>query len=483
MINWVQVTNDLGESLEMGIWTPDKSGLLISNIEGLSPSSASINTTSSALMDGSEYNSAKFQERNIVISIIYNPAVFTQDCIENIRHLSYRYFPIKQKIRLTFNTDHRNLWIDGYVEDDNINIFSQMEEGSYSIICPDPYFRDGKEHRVFLSSTISLFEFPFSNESLDKPLLEFSQVNVNNQTRVLYEGDVDTGCVIRIEFRDYVHDLRLYNSAKDQEMRINTAVISDITAPKIVWRLVGIEDDKGEYLIDEYGNIIEGYVADVVIDNDGTLSALDDHDGGIIKDQYGGAIEGFLSAKDESGEKGEIEPLEDDNGLYLTDESGNTIEGYNALYSLIEEKKTIMVPIEDSDEETITGMAYDIERYAEKEILENESGDYILDSEGRLIDAYVVPNGIVVPLVETPLESELTPGIRPGDEIIINTTMGRKSAKLLRNNTEYNILGAISKDSDWIKIIRGYNDLGFWAFYGEDFVDVEFSYENLYAGV
>lgn len=483
MINSVTVINDLGERLEMGIWIPDKSGLLISNIDGLSPATADINTTDTATVDGSVYNSSRFPERNININVIYNPEIFTQDAIEHLRHLAYQFFPIKRSIRLIFNTDERISWIEGRVEANDVNIFSRQEEVSFSIICPDPYFRvDGKK-TFQLSSTIDMFEFPFSNESLDDPLLIMSELNQANTGRFLYEGDVSTGCIIRLEFSGYVHDLRLYNLSSKEEMRINTEMINALTKPKIVGHLTGIEDEKGEYLFDNYGNILEGFLAEGYTDVNGTLSGIEDKWGDFVTDNYGVTIEGLM-ADFLSTETSSLAKLEGSNGLYLTDSANGYIEGFNSSnLSHVNDKLTIMVPIDDSKDAPITGMGYNIGAYGTHEYLSDEATDFIVDSQGNKIDCYVLPEGITAPYEESILEAEVTPGIRPGDEIIINTNKGKKSAKLIRNGKEYNILGAISKNSDWIQVIRGYNEMSFWAFYGEDFVNVEYEYEPLYAGV
>lgn len=518
MINSVKIINDLGESLEMGIWKPDKSGLLISNIEGLSPASATINTTETATTDGSVYNSVKFQERTITIDMYYNPAHFTQESIENLRHLGYQYFPIKKQVRLEFHTDQRDLWIDGRIEANETNIFSEMEEGSISIVCPDPYFRKDGKQRFHLSSSIDMFEFPFSNESLDDPLLVMSELNVTNSGRFFYEGDVDTGCIIRIEFSDYVHDLRLYNFSSNEEMRINTELINSITSPKIKGHLTGIEDDKGEYVFDEYGNILEGYVLDGVETVNGTLLGVEDAWGEFLTDENGITIEGLFADIYTDIVSTELVMIENEAGMYLTDNKGNYIEGYNSLLASTTSpfsKKTIMIPIEDSNDVPIRGLGYDWDKYAKKEKIKSSYGDYVEDSTNTALDGYVmeedasqqefitsssgdfvedssgfpieayISSGSTgkVPLEEVILEAEVTPGIRPGDEIVISTIKGKKSATLLRAGKEYNILGAISKSSKWIQVIRGYNDMGFWAYYGEDFVNIEYIYEPLYAGV
>jgi hypothetical protein len=68
MIKSVTVTNYLGESIKMELGFPEKSGFLIQNIDGLGPGKATINLTQFATSDGSLFNSAKLNERNIVFT-------------------------------------------------------------------------------------------------------------------------------------------------------------------------------------------------------------------------------------------------------------------------------------------------------------------------------------------------------------------------------------------------------------------------------
>ena len=80
MIRSVIVTNYLDDSLEINLARPEETGFLITNISGLGPCKATINMTDVATNDGSIYNSAKLNYRNIVMSI-----TFIGENIEKIR--------------------------------------------------------------------------------------------------------------------------------------------------------------------------------------------------------------------------------------------------------------------------------------------------------------------------------------------------------------------------------------------------------------
>ena len=134
MIKSVTVTNYLGESLKMELTNPYDSGIAITDITGIGPGKADINVTELTSSDGSLYNSARLGTRNIVMTLRF---MIAPD-IETVRQKSYKYFPIKKELILTFETDNRSCYIAGYVESNEPVIFDENEYTQISIICPDP---------------------------------------------------------------------------------------------------------------------------------------------------------------------------------------------------------------------------------------------------------------------------------------------------------------------------------------------------------
>lgn len=233
MIKSVTVTNYIGESIKLDLKDPWKSGFLVKSITGLGAGSATINMTEVATNDGAFFNSARLSSRNIVLSL----AFLWNDTVEDVRHLSYKYFPIKKKVTLLFETDNRLAGIEGYVESNEPTIFS-MEEGSdISIICPNPFFysagEDGTNVTIF-SGVAPMFEFPFSNESFSTNLLEMGSINNRTSQVVLYTGDSDIGVTIVIYALGSAENITIYNTATRQSMLINTDKIEQITGSGIV---------------------------------------------------------------------------------------------------------------------------------------------------------------------------------------------------------------------------------------------------------
>lgn len=233
MIKSITVTNYLGDTLKMELSRPQLSGFIITAITGLGPGKANINTTEISTNDGSLYNSSRVPNRNIVISLRY----LGNDSIEDVRQMSYKYFPIKKKLRLLIETDNRLAEIDGYVESNEPEIFSKEEGADISIICPYPFFYsadgDGMQTTVF-SGVEPLFEFPFSNESLSDPLLEMGEIHNRTDNVVIYNGDVETGIIITIHAMGEASGITIYNTLTREIMEIDTDKIATLTGSGII---------------------------------------------------------------------------------------------------------------------------------------------------------------------------------------------------------------------------------------------------------
>ena len=229
MIYSVTVTNHIGDSIELVLARPELSGFAITSITGLGPGSATINTAEVSTMDGGMYNSARLSARNIVISIRY----LWKDSIEEARHRSYKYFPIKKRVTLTFKTDEREATIVGYVESNDPNIFSQDEGTDISIICPDPFFYSAEKITTVFAGLEPMFEFPFSNESLDEPLLELTAMQNQPEKTIVYEGDADIGITITIHANGEAGNITIYNTGTSEVMKIDAGKLEIMTGEGI----------------------------------------------------------------------------------------------------------------------------------------------------------------------------------------------------------------------------------------------------------
>ncbi|MFA6728734.1 MAG: hypothetical protein WCS17_11060 [Prevotella sp.] len=173
MLRQVIITNPSGENLTLDLFRPELSGYSIRSITGLGPVDATINSQQMVTTDTSLFNSALLGPRNIVMELgfIMNPD------IETSRQRCYKFFPIKKEIVLTFITDNLVAQTSGYVEKNELDIFSKDETTQISIICMNPYFYSAGENgytTIDFSKATKNFEFPFSNEGLEPEILDSS---------------------------------------------------------------------------------------------------------------------------------------------------------------------------------------------------------------------------------------------------------------------------------------------------------------------
>lgn len=221
MINSITVTNHRGESLKIDLRNPWEAGLAVMQIDGLHPPQASISSTDLSTKDGSVFNSARIATRNIVIRF----KILDLMTVEEARHILYKYFPIKQKIRVIFDTDTRDVYADGYIETTNVEIFSNFETASVSIICTDPYLYAVQDQSTALNDIVGGFEFPFENPN-DTNSITFGEYAVTGPVDIVYEGEQPVGVVIDVHVTGDVGTLRIYSMTTDEEILLDATKLA-----------------------------------------------------------------------------------------------------------------------------------------------------------------------------------------------------------------------------------------------------------------
>lgn len=234
MIKSVTVTNYLGESLKMELTNPYDSGIAITDITGIGPGKADINVTELTSSDGSLHNSSRLGTRNIVMTLRF---MFAPD-IDTVRQKTYRFFPIKKELTLTFETDNRSCYITGYVESNEPVIFEENEYTQISIVCPDPYFYSLRADSTVFSGVVSMFEFPFSNEVQNNEETErfliMSDLQFETEQTVYYSGESEIGMTIRIRAIGTVENLTIFNTRTREFIKLDTDKLQQITGSVII---------------------------------------------------------------------------------------------------------------------------------------------------------------------------------------------------------------------------------------------------------
>lgn len=193
----------------------------ITDISGLHPASATIATSELAMYDGSTFNSSKVNEKQIDINVAI-------ECdAEKNRIALYKVIKVKQYIKLLYENDTRDVFIEGYVSDMQIDFFSIKQTVTISILCPDPYFKDAQEIIDDISATMNAFHFPFAITASDKKPLSYRDKSA--QINVINNGDVETGMIIEIHASGNVINPAIYNRETGEFVKINTTLQSGDT--------------------------------------------------------------------------------------------------------------------------------------------------------------------------------------------------------------------------------------------------------------
>lgn len=202
----LKVRNQYGEVLEL----THNEGYVITDITGIDPPDAVINTTRNAGADGSMFNGAYVDNRQIVITMAINSPA------EDNRIKLYKYFKMKNAIRLFYKNSTRDVYIDGYVQHINIQYFDKKQIVQITVFCPNPFFNDVSDNMVEFNAIDSLFEFPFE---IVTPI-PFSEITTGEEINVRNLGDVASGMEIKIIVAGTVTNPVMYNVVTNQYFKI-----------------------------------------------------------------------------------------------------------------------------------------------------------------------------------------------------------------------------------------------------------------------
>ena len=193
------VKNSRGESLQL---FPGVDYAV--TIDGLTPGRASLNFSTVGTNDGSLFNSARKENRNIVLYI--KPL----RKIEENRIKLYRFFALKRAVKFYFKNGSRDVYIDGIVENVDGSLFEQSQTIQVSIICPSPNFKALEESADDVSQIVPLFGFPFS---IPAEGVAFSRIDKIAEKNVFNAGDAESGLIIEMRALGEVSDPVIYDEA------------------------------------------------------------------------------------------------------------------------------------------------------------------------------------------------------------------------------------------------------------------------------
>lgn len=212
----LKVKNDRGNTLEL----TNNPKYSVYKITGLNPPHATVNSSVNTTTDGSSINSVRLENRNIVIYTTI------EGNVEANRINLYKYFPLKQTVRLYFSNESRDIYIEGVVELIECDLFSNKQIAQISIICPKPYFKAVEDLVTIFSDVSPLFSFPFS---ITKAGVEISTITTNQRRKIINTGDVETGVIIKLFAIGTVENPVIYDVLKRTSLKLNFTMLPSDT--------------------------------------------------------------------------------------------------------------------------------------------------------------------------------------------------------------------------------------------------------------
>lgn len=205
----VILENQSGDQLTFAQNSP----FTITEIDGLNPPEATINTSQVALIDGSKYNSAKVNARQINIA-------FAIEYSASFNRLSvYKVLKSKQWIRMYYQGDYRSVYIDGYIQSIDISYFEMKQIVTCSILCPQPFFQQAQQIIDSLSNVINAFHFPFASTA--EPELVFGYIDPLANVTIENTGDVETGLIFTLYAKGAVTNPKIFDYMTGEFIGLN----------------------------------------------------------------------------------------------------------------------------------------------------------------------------------------------------------------------------------------------------------------------
>ena len=206
----ITVQNHLGQQLLL-----DDNFKVIS-VDGLTPASATINTSGAGIADGTFYNSSYVNQRNVVLTIV------PEGDAEQGRLTLWKYFKPKYVCRLFFQTNMRSVYIDGYVENIEGTPYENKARYQVSIICPNPFFIDTNQLVVSGSVTTGSFTFPVT---IPESGVMFGNVADSSSVNVENLGEETTGVVMKLIATGNVVQPTIYNTTTRETFTLSVEMI------------------------------------------------------------------------------------------------------------------------------------------------------------------------------------------------------------------------------------------------------------------
>lgn len=213
MFNMIFENKD-GKQLHFGAGSP----YTITEFDGLNPPKATINTNTTATLDGGMFNSSKLEMRSI------NVAFAIEEDAEANRLAIYKVIQSKMPLRIYYQSDLLDIFIDGHVDECEISYFAQKNIVTVSVLCPFPFFKGAQEIINELSAVIAKFHFPFASEAAGELL--FGEVDTLTSAAVDNDGAVETGLTFELYAKAPVSDPKIIDYYTSEFIEIDIDMLT-----------------------------------------------------------------------------------------------------------------------------------------------------------------------------------------------------------------------------------------------------------------
>lgn len=184
----------------------------LDNVTGLNPPAASISLTEN-VGDGDEFQHSRTGRRNIVINI------HIKGLVDDNKNEIYQVIQTGKYIKLYISTKSKNVWIEGYVESNEIDDFTNDTICQISVLCPDPWFKDVSESINSINTVQPKFHFPFA---IVEPI-PFSVYETIQILNLINAGNVESGMTIEIAARGTIVNPIVYNRETTEFIGLGTS--------------------------------------------------------------------------------------------------------------------------------------------------------------------------------------------------------------------------------------------------------------------
>lgn len=176
---------------------------ILTQVTGTSPAAATINESTIVGADGVRTTGKKTNKRNLVFTLHIRG-----DCERNREEL-YDIFTPKNEIRLYCTTTRKKVYIDGIVESNECDPYTNDQIMQISVLCPYPYFKDAIDRTTDNSIESNGFTFPFQVE-YDESFI-FGEMALDNSCILYNYGKIKTGITIDITLLSNYSSIKIYN--------------------------------------------------------------------------------------------------------------------------------------------------------------------------------------------------------------------------------------------------------------------------------